>query len=290
MHSINRARLAIPAALLISTALLAPTGAFAHEHRDSADAKYTMVVGWQAEPPYQGQANAATIRISLADSDPAQPVEGAEQTLHLQMRHGDMSMDLPLHAVDGKPGNYAADITPDAVGDVQWVFSGSINGDMVQETFDTADGKFDAVKASAAPMADAPTADMSQLGVTLDLLEKSGLHDLDMSIQSGTIPAGALERVHQIDTTFGATVWPAALQGTASQLDTQLGLLHEALEANDMDAAMQPAHDAHELSHAFSSQARAWLASQAMVDTASSQPAMPGMDQHHDGMSEMAGH
>src|SRR5919199_1042014 len=120
MHSINRARLAMPAALLISTALLAPTGAFAHEHRDSADGKYTLVVGWQTEPPYQGQPNAATLRISLADTDPAQPVEGAEQTLHLLLRHGDMAMDLPLRAVSGQPGSYAADLTPDVVGDMQW--------------------------------------------------------------------------------------------------------------------------------------------------------------------------
>jgi hypothetical protein len=288
MQLINRARLALPAALLIGTGILAPAGAFAHEHRDSTNGMYTMVVGWQTEPPIQGQANAATIRISLAGSDPAQPVEGAEQTLHLQVRRGDMAMDLPLHAVSGQPGKYSADITPDEIGDVQWVFSGSINGDVVDETFDTADGKFDAVKA-AAPMADAPKADdTSQLSATLDLLARSGLHDLDLSIQSGTIPAGALERVHQVDTAFGATAWPVALQGTASQLDTQLGLLHEALEANDMDAAMQPAHDAHELSHAFSSQARAWLASQSMAATAAGDDAMPGMD-HHD-MSEMAGH
>jgi hypothetical protein len=287
MQLINRARLALPAALLIGTGILAPTGAFAHEHRDSTDGMYTMVVGWQTEPPIQGQANAATIHISLADTDPAQPVEGAERTLQLRVRRGDMGMDLPLHAVSGQPGTYAADITPDQIGDVQWVFSGSINGDVVDETFDTADGKFDAVTA-AAPMVDAPKAnDMSQLSTTLDLLDRSGLHDLDMSLQSGTIPAGALERVHQVDTAFGATAWPVALQGTASQLDTQLGLLHEALEANDMDAAMQPAHDAHELSHMFSSQARAWLASQSMAATAASDDAMPGMD-HHD-MSEMAG-
>jgi hypothetical protein len=201
-----------------------------------------------------------------------------------------MAMDLPLHAASGQPGSYAADLTPDVVGDMQWVLSGSINGDLVQETFDTADGKFDAVQAASSPSADAPQADdMSQLSATLDLLDKSGLHDLDTSLQAGSMPAGALERVHQLDTAFGATAWPAALQGTAGQLDTQLGLLHEALEANDMDAAMQPAHDAHELSHVFSSQARAWLASQSMAVTAASDEAMPRMDHHHD-MSEMAGH
>jgi len=45
-----------------------------------------------------------------------------------------------------------------------------------------------------------------------------------------------------------------------------------------MDAAMQPAHDAHELSHAFSSQARAWLALQSTAVTAASDDAMPGME------------
>jgi hypothetical protein len=58
MQLINRARLALPAALLIGTGILAPTGAFAHEHRDSTNGMYTMVVGWQTEPPIPGQANA----------------------------------------------------------------------------------------------------------------------------------------------------------------------------------------------------------------------------------------
>jgi hypothetical protein len=293
MQLINRARLVVPAALLIATSVLAPTGAFAHEHRDSSDGKYTLVVGWQSEPPYQGQANAATIRISLADTDPAQPVEGAEQSLRLQLRSADMTMDLPLHAVAGKPGSYAADIVPDMVGDVQWSFSGSINGDQVDEIFDTADGKFDAVK--PAEMAESPMpvaaavagVDVSQLSATVDMLDKGGLHDLDMALQDGSAPASdALGRVHQIDVAFGAVVWPEALRESATQLSSQLDLLHEALEANDMHAAMDSAHEAHMLSHAFSSQARAWLAAQPGPSTAT----MPAMDMHgHDSMPDMSG-
>src|SRR5918912_159080 len=153
------ARATAPAALLVA-GLLIPTGAFAHEHRDIDSGKYTVVVGWDKEPPVQGQPNVATVRISRGGMDSAQPVEGAEQSLMLQLQYAGMTMEIPLQPVSGKPGNYAVDITPDRGGDVQWTLLGTINGDRVKEVFDTANGKFDAVKPAAA--ADASMAPMGE--------------------------------------------------------------------------------------------------------------------------------
>jgi hypothetical protein len=140
---------ALAAACLLGL-LLVPTSAFAHERRTIGNGKYDVVVGWDVEPAYQNQKNAASIRISEAGSNPAVPVEGAEKTLKIQIRQGASTHEFPLRAVFGQKGYYVADIVPTRVGDYQWTFTGSINGDRVNDTFDTADGKFNGVESISA--------------------------------------------------------------------------------------------------------------------------------------------
>jgi hypothetical protein len=310
----NPALAAVPAALLAASVLL-PTGALAHEHRDIDSGKYTLVVGWDVEPAIQGQPNAATVRVASNEMpDMAMPVSGAERTLQLTVRQGDMTAQLPLRAVDGKPGSYAAAITPDRAGDYQWTLSGSINGDSVDEMFDTADGKFDAVKpaqtqadAGMPAMADttattgmpgmadatasASTPDLGQLSASLDMLDGAGLHGLDGSISDGAIPDNALVHVQQAQMALGMVAWPAPLQASEASLSGQLDQLSQAIQAGDTNAAMAPAHEAHEMSHEFASQARAWLAAQGIPsDTTATGMQSDMADMDHGAMSDMAMH
>lgn len=134
----------LPAVLLFGL-LTVPTSALAHERRTVAGGKYDVVVGWDVEPAFTSEKNAASIRISKAGSDPAEPIEGADKTLKLQLKQGASTRDVPLRAVFGQKGYYVADFVPTRAGDYQWTFTGAINGDPVNETFDTADGKFDKV-------------------------------------------------------------------------------------------------------------------------------------------------
>jgi hypothetical protein len=150
LHFRRRALLvALATALLIAAALL-PGSALAHERRTIANGKYDVVVGWDVEPAYVNQKNAASIRISQAGTDPAVPIEGADKTLKVQIRQGATTREFPLRAVFGQKGYYVADILPTRDGDYQWTFVGTINGDQVNEKFDTADGKFNAVEPSTA--------------------------------------------------------------------------------------------------------------------------------------------
>jgi hypothetical protein len=126
-----------------------PTVALAHERRTLGGGKYDVVVGWDSEPPYVNQRNAAGIRISKAGTNPAQPVTGAEKTLKVQIRQGAQTRTFDLRAAFGQPGYYVADILPTRAGDYQWTFSGTIGPDQVNETFDSADGHFDAVAAGS---------------------------------------------------------------------------------------------------------------------------------------------
>jgi hypothetical protein len=127
---------------------LVPGTALAHERRTIANGKYDVVVGWDVEPAYVQMKNAAGIRIM--DAGTTNPVTGADKTLKVQLRQGASTQPFALRAVFGQNGYYVADILPTRDGEYQWIFSGTINGDAVNETFDTADGKFNKVEPQAA--------------------------------------------------------------------------------------------------------------------------------------------
>jgi len=141
---VRGSRLVLPVILILVIVGL-PATALAHERRTIAGGKYDVVVGWDVEPTYANMKNGATIRISQAGSSPAVPVEGADKALKVQIRQGAQTREFALTAVFGAPGYYRADIVPTRVGDYVWTFVGNINGDQVNETFDSADGKFDGV-------------------------------------------------------------------------------------------------------------------------------------------------
>jgi hypothetical protein len=267
--------LAVAPALLLLSVFLVPGSAFAHERRTIGSGKYDVVVGWDVEPAYQGLKNAASIRISQAGSSPAVPVEGAETSLRVQIRQGNDVREFPLRSVFGQKGYYVAHIVPTRAGNYQWTFVGSVNGDPINDMFDTADGKFNGIE----PISElqfpvvigdttqaARAAQVGQVISTAWVLDNSGLHDIDDALDSGSaLPSGTLGRVQHAQLVAGATVWPASLQDTAAQMTAQLTQLRNALEAGDMAAAAGPAHDAHELGHDLSGKAYAWLAGEAKL-------------------------
>ena len=161
-----------PIAVLIAL-LSVPSLALAHERRTVAGGKYDLVVGWDTEPPYVNQKNGASIRISRAGTNPAQPVTGAEKTLRVELRQAGQSRAFDLRAVFGQPGYYVADIVPTRAGDYVWTFSGSIGGDAVNETFDTADGKFEGVTAGTAVEFPVAAPDPSQVSIELRAAESA---------------------------------------------------------------------------------------------------------------------
>ena len=136
------------AGLLAAGTLLAlalPGAALAHERRTIGNGKYDVVVGWNAEPAYVGELNGATIRIMNAGT--TTPVTGADKSLKLDIRQGASTQSFPLMPVFGQDGMYIAHVLPTRAGDYRFVFTGNINGDQVNETFDSADGKFNGVEA-----------------------------------------------------------------------------------------------------------------------------------------------
>ena len=152
IHRFGRPGYALVFGLLLA-ALLAPGTATAHEQRDLAGGKYQAVVGFIDEPAYNGQLNG----LSLAVTDKTQktpdgkdkPVEGLEQTLKAQVLAQGKTMDLTLRARFGQPGNYAAYFEPTVAGQYIFRVYGQIEGQNIDERFESGPGRFNDVEAIA---------------------------------------------------------------------------------------------------------------------------------------------
>jgi hypothetical protein len=160
--------MAIGLVAVLCALLCAPLICSAHERRTVAGGKYDVVVGWDTEPAFVSQVNAASIRISKAGTNPAEPITGAEKTLKVEIRQGAQTKVFDLRAVFGQPGYYVADLLPTRPGDFQWTFSGAIGADQVTEKFDSADGKFDGVKAASGLEFPVAAPDPDQVTAQLD--------------------------------------------------------------------------------------------------------------------------
>lgn len=155
---------------LILVPLALPGTALAHERRTIANGKYEVVVGWDVEPAYANQKNAAGIRIMQAGT--GEPVTGAQDTLKVIIRQGATSKEFALRATSSQPGYYTAPIVPTREGDYQWTFTGTINGDPVNEVFDTADKKFNGVEPLSAIQVPAVTGtEEAQLAAQLSAVQ-----------------------------------------------------------------------------------------------------------------------
>lgn len=157
-------------ALALVLTLTLSAGVLAHEHREVGELEFT--VGWVVEPAFVGEKNGLDLRItqplaaatSLTVTEHADeaagehehneaatraPVEGAETTLTAEVLFGGSTMALPLRAVYNEPGAYTADLVPTQAGDYRFHISGTVDGQAIDETFDSVDGDFSSVLASS---------------------------------------------------------------------------------------------------------------------------------------------
>ena len=130
----------------------------AHEPR-VIGGKYNLALGWSHEPAYTGLLNQVEIFISEVDPNaptPAPgaaddeaggtPVAGADETLKLEVGYGGKTKVLKLSEDYETKGHYLADIIPTQPGDYTFHLTGKIGDTDVDETFNSADGKFSSVE------------------------------------------------------------------------------------------------------------------------------------------------
>jgi hypothetical protein len=141
---------------------LTSTPTLAHERRDVG--KYQFVVGFITEPALQGEPNGIDLRIT--DRETQQPVVGAERSLKANVAFGAQPpREFPLRARFQMPGSYTADLIPTRSGAYIFTFAGEIDGQQVNERFESGPGRFDEVKPATAlmfPVAEPSAADLQQ--------------------------------------------------------------------------------------------------------------------------------
>ncbi len=165
--------LATKATLLAIAALAAVLGfaaaVSAHEHR--AVGGYQFTVGFAVEPALEGMANGADLKVEKSAASQGQdtsagqhggtssvgvtghdhaelvPVEGLEQTLQVEVTHlgSGVTKSMQLNAVFGEPGHYRADLIPTASGEYRFRFFGAVEGNQVDETFESGPNTFSRV-------------------------------------------------------------------------------------------------------------------------------------------------
>lgn len=143
--------------------LIAPAG-LAHEPRQQGDLE--MVVGFGTEPAYAGQPN--SVQLILVHG--GKPVVDLGDTLAVEVSFGDETMELPIEpyfAVGefGEPGDYRAWFIPTRPGQYAFHFSGTIDGEEVDETFTSGPNTFSDVSNPADiqfPVQDPTTGELAE--------------------------------------------------------------------------------------------------------------------------------
>src|SRR5258708_33090622 len=122
------------ASLVFSTPVLA--------HEDRHVGPYNFHVGWYVEPALVEQFNAVELTLTQG----GKPVTDADKNVKVTVSTGDKTSDaLTLTASDETPGLYTVAIIPTVAGDYKFHFVGTVGKTKVDETFDSAQGKFDSV-------------------------------------------------------------------------------------------------------------------------------------------------
>jgi hypothetical protein len=140
------------AALCLLSLSAAP--AWAHEQRQVG--AYQLTVGWQHEPTYVGVENAVQLFIKDATGNPIDDL-GNPPSLQVTVSTGAKTSEPlePKASFDpdtglGTHGEFNAALIPTAPGTYTFHFTGSINGQKLDEKFTSSDKTFDDVKAPTA--------------------------------------------------------------------------------------------------------------------------------------------
>lgn len=128
--------------VIVASSITLGGDAAAHERRMVGP--YQFVVGWLNEPAFQGQPNAATIRVTDPRVNPAKPVEGLEKTVTIHVFSGGLTTPFTgtVRSVFGQAGLYALDMFPTASGGYKYKVAGKVESLDVNETFESGPSTF----------------------------------------------------------------------------------------------------------------------------------------------------
>jgi hypothetical protein len=122
-------------AMLATLSVVAAPGASAHEGREQGDLE--MEVGFGTEPAYVGQPNSVQIILN----HDGKPLTDLGDTLQVEVSFGDQQpLRLALQPFfeigeSGTPGDYRGWFIPTSAGSYTFQFTGTVDGEDVDQTF-----------------------------------------------------------------------------------------------------------------------------------------------------------
>lgn len=143
---IRAATFAVSAA--VGSALVAVvTAPPAAAHEEVKLGTVSFEIGFLNEPAYAGSQNGVFLLVQRGGS----PVEGADRTLKVEVRFGELSMAVPLQPnfdpdAGGAPGQYVAAFIPTRPGEYTFHLSGTIAGQKIDRSFTSGPRTFDEVQ------------------------------------------------------------------------------------------------------------------------------------------------
>jgi len=158
-------RLAALCAAVAMLVLIPAGAALAHGHASQGDLE--MEIGFATEPAYTGQPNAVQL-VLVHDGHPVTDLKTGD--VSVEVTFGDqtsepMDMEPWFFFEDGKldfgePGEYRANFVPSQAGDYTFHFTGTVDGEEVDEEMTSSPKTFSSVQSlsdAAFPPVDAPT-------------------------------------------------------------------------------------------------------------------------------------
>lgn len=186
--------------------LLGEAPALAHEGRKLGDLE--MEVGWGTEPAYAGEAN--SVQILLVHD--GKPVVDLGDTLDVEVAFGDQTQSFPLEPFFeegefGTPGDYRAWLFPTTSGQYSFHFTGTIDGEDIDETFTSGPSTFADVENPQSVEFPVQQPSTGELAERIDRVEPrlaSAIGDVQDDVQATADDASSAKTIGLIGLVVGA--------------------------------------------------------------------------------------
>jgi hypothetical protein len=186
--------------------LLGAAPALAHEGRKLGDLE--MEVGWGTEPAYAGEAN--SVQILLVHD--GKPVVDLGDTLDVEVAFGDQTQSFPLEPFFeegefGTPGDYRAWLFPTTPGQYSFHFTGTIDGEDIDETFTSGPSTFADVENPQSVEFPVQQPSTGELAERIDRVEPrlaSAIGDVQDDVQATADDASSAKTIGLIGLVVGA--------------------------------------------------------------------------------------
>jgi hypothetical protein len=194
------------ASVSVALVLLGAAPALAHEGRRLGDLE--MEVGWGTEPAYAGEVN--SVQILLVHDE--KPVVDLGDTLDVEVTFGDQTQSFGLEPFFeqgefGTPGDYRAWLIPTTPGQYSFHFTGTIDGEDVDETFTSGPKTFSDVENPQAVEFPVQQPSTGELAERIDRVEPrlaSSIADVQTDVQATTDDASSAKTIGLIGLVVGA--------------------------------------------------------------------------------------